>query len=150
VKARNAPARPGHKPARSAGGAEAGESNRAPIGAPGGVPARHLGGKPRGRPPDREGISHSGAALAQPVGEIDIIARRRQLLIFVEVKARETLDDAAWSVTERQKARIVAAAQAWLARLGDNHGFQDMRFDAVLVAPGHIPRHIPAAFEAES
>jgi putative endonuclease len=85
-----------------------------------------------------------------PVGEIDIIARRRQLLIFVEVKARETLDDAAWSVTERQKARIVAAAQAWLARLGDNHGFQDMRFDAVLVAPGHIPRHIPAAFEAES
>ena len=85
-----------------------------------------------------------------PVGEIDIIARRRQLLIFVEVKARETLDDAAWSVTDRQKARIVAAAQAWLARLGDDHGFQDMRFDAVLVAPGHIPRHIPAAFEAES
>jgi putative endonuclease len=66
------------------------------------------------------------------------------------VKARETLDDAAWSVTDRQKARIVAAAQAWLARLGDDHGFQDMRFDAVLVAPGHIPRHIPAAFDSGS
>ena len=85
-----------------------------------------------------------------PVGEIDIIARRRQLLIFVEVKARETLDDAAWSVTDRQKARIAAAAEAWLARQGDDHGFQDMRFDAMLVAPGHIPRHIPAAFEAGS
>src|SRR5438045_9246674 len=50
-----------------------------------------------------------------PVGEIDIVARRRHLLIFVEVKARERLDDAAWSVTERQRARIVAAAEAWLA-----------------------------------
>jgi putative endonuclease len=82
-----------------------------------------------------------------PVGEIDIIARRRQLLVFVEVKARPTLEEAAWSVTDRQRSRIVAAAEAWLARQGD-HGFQDMRFDAVLVAPGRIPRHIPAAFDA--
>ena len=81
-----------------------------------------------------------------PVGEIDIIACRRQLLIFVEVKARPSFDDAAWSVTDRQRARIAAAAEAWLARQGD-HPFKDMRFDAVLVAPGRIPRHIPAAFE---
>src|SRR5690349_24078713 len=46
-----------------------------------------------------------------PVGEIDIIARRRTLLIFVEVKARANLDDAAWSVTERQRQRIAAAAE---------------------------------------
>src|SRR6516165_575889 len=51
-----------------------------------------------------------------PVGEIDIVARRRGLLVFVEVKARERLDDAAWSVTERQRLRIAAAAEAWLAR----------------------------------
>jgi putative endonuclease len=82
-----------------------------------------------------------------PVGEIDIIAARRHLLIFVEVKARDKFDDAAWSVTDRQRARIVAAAEVWLARQGD-HPFQDMRFDAVLVAPGRIPRHIPAAFDA--
>jgi Holliday junction resolvase-like predicted endonuclease len=24
---------------------------------------------------------------------------------------------------------------------------RDMRFDAILVAPGKLPRHIPAAFE---
>ena len=82
-----------------------------------------------------------------PVGEIDIIARRRSLLIFVEVKARATLDDAAWSVTDRQRVRIVAAAEAWLARNADDR-IRDIRFDAVLVAPGHIPRHIPAAFDA--
>jgi putative endonuclease len=82
-----------------------------------------------------------------PVGEIDIIARRRSLLIFVEVKARATLDDAAWSVTDRQRVRIVAAAEAWLARNTDDR-IRDIRFDAVLVAPGYIPRHIPAAFDA--
>jgi hypothetical protein len=43
-----------------------------------------------------------------PLGEIDIVARRRRLLVFVEVKARESLDDAAWSVTERQRTRIAA------------------------------------------
>ena len=46
-----------------------------------------------------------------PLGELDIVARRRALLVFVEVKARERLDDAAWSVTPRQRARIAGAAE---------------------------------------
>src|SRR5882762_11815083 len=50
-----------------------------------------------------------------PVGEIDIVARRRGTLIFVEVKARERLDDAAEAVLVRQQRRIIAAAEAWLA-----------------------------------
>ncbi len=82
-----------------------------------------------------------------PAGEIDIVARRRGLLVFVEVKARERLDDAAWSVTGRQRARIVAAAEAWLAAYPDDR-IRDIRFDAMLVAPGRIPQHIPAAFDA--
>src|SRR5262245_23772540 len=82
-----------------------------------------------------------------PVGEIDIVARRRHLLVFVEVKARENLDDAAWSVTERQRSRIIAAAEAWLAANPDP-SIQDIRFDAMLVAPGRVPRHVPAAFDA--
>jgi putative endonuclease len=84
-----------------------------------------------------------------PVGEIDIVARRRKLLVFVEVKAREHLDDAAWSVTDRQRARIVAAAEAWLAANSDR-AIEDIRFDAMLVSPGRIPRHITAAFDASS
>ena len=82
-----------------------------------------------------------------PVGEIDIIARRRKVLVFVEVKARNSLDDAAEAVTERSKLRIVAAAEYWLSQHPDDV-MSEMRFDAVLVAPGRIPRHIPAAFEA--
>ena len=84
-----------------------------------------------------------------PLGEIDIVARRRRLLVFVEVKARESLDDAAWSVTERQRMRIAGAAEVWLAQHPDDR-IRDIRFDAMLVAPGRIPRHITAAFDASS
>src|SRR3954466_15715816 len=54
-----------------------------------------------------------------PVGETDIIARRRTLLLFVGVQARENLDDAAWSVTPLQRQRIAAAAEVWLAHNPD-------------------------------
>jgi putative endonuclease len=82
-----------------------------------------------------------------PVGEIDIVARRRKLLLFVEVKARDNFDDAAESVTPRNQRRIIAAAEAWLAAHPDDV-LSDMRFDVVLVAPGKLPRHIPTAFDA--
>jgi putative endonuclease len=81
-----------------------------------------------------------------PLGEIDIVARRRQLLVFAEVKARGTLHEAAESVNERQRWRIAAAAEVWLAANPDE-SIRDIRFDAILVAPGKIPRRIPAAFE---
>jgi putative endonuclease len=83
-----------------------------------------------------------------PAGEIDIVARRGKLLIFVEVKARARLDDAAYSVTERTQRRVAAAASAWLAANPDD-AMSDMRFDAILVAPRSLPRHIQGAFEAE-
>ena len=84
-----------------------------------------------------------------PVGEIDIVARRRGVLVFVEVKARERLDDAAEAVIVPQQRRIIAAAEAWLAT-NPHHGNSDMRFDVVLVAPRSIPRHITAAFDASN
>ena len=82
-----------------------------------------------------------------PVGEVDLVARRGRLLVFVEVKARGRFDDAAEAVTERQRRRIAGAAAAWLASHADDVGC-DIRFDAVLVAPWRLPRHIAAAFEA--
>ena len=82
-----------------------------------------------------------------PVGEIDIVAGRRNTLVFVEVKARSTLDGAAEAVTDRSKRRIVAAAAYWLSQHPEDV-MRAMRFDAVLVAPGKLPRHIAAAFDA--
>ena len=82
-------------------------------------------------------------------GEIDLVARRRKLVIFVEVKARASLDDAAYSVTPRQQARIIAAAQIWLMAHPE-HAEYDLRFDAVLIAPRRLPHHIPSAFDAST
>ncbi len=82
-----------------------------------------------------------------PVGEIDIVARSRGALVFVEVKARERAADAAEAVTERSQRRIVAAAELWLAH-NPADGEREIRFDVVLVTPGKIPQHIANAFDA--
>jgi putative endonuclease len=82
-----------------------------------------------------------------PFGEIDIVARKRNLIAFIEVKARAALDDAAYAVTPQQQARIINAAQVWLAAHED-HANLDMRFDAILIAPKSLPRHLMAAFDA--
>lgn len=82
-----------------------------------------------------------------PHGEIDIIARRRNLVAFVEVKARATLDEAAFAVSPRQKARIIDAAQAWLMAHPEYADFE-LRFDAMLIAPRCLPLHLLAAFDA--
>jgi putative endonuclease len=82
-----------------------------------------------------------------PFGEIDIVARRRRTLVFVEVKARMRVDDAAEAVTERTQRRIIAAAELWLAHHPEDVQ-RDIRFDVMLVAPGRIPQHIANAFDA--
>jgi putative endonuclease len=82
-------------------------------------------------------------------GEIDIVAKRRNLLAFVEVKARATLDDAAYALTARQQARIIDAAQAWLVAHPEQADFE-LRFDAMLIAPRRLPRHLLAAFDAST
>ena len=84
-----------------------------------------------------------------PYGEIDIVARRRNLVAFIEVKARASLEEAAYAVTARQQVRIVAAAQAWLMAHPEHADF-DLRFDAVLIAPRRLPRHLLAAFDAST
>lgn len=82
-----------------------------------------------------------------PLGEVDIVARRGPLLVFVEVKARATQDAAAWSITPRQQRRLVGAAEIWLAQHPED-AERDVRFDAILVAPRRLPQHLPAAFDA--
>jgi putative endonuclease len=50
-------------------------------------------------------------------------------------------------VTPRQQQRIIAAAQAWLMAHPEHAEFE-LRFDAMLIAPRHLPRHLLAAFDA--
>ncbi|NBC32070.1 MAG: YraN family protein [Alphaproteobacteria bacterium] len=88
-----------------------------------------------------------------PTGEIDIVARRGTVLAFVEVKARPTPDAARDALTGRQRARIAAAARAFLTSRPFGlppENRRIVRFDLVLVQPGRWPRHIPGAWEIDS
>jgi len=80
-----------------------------------------------------------------PVGEIDLVALKDRRLVFVEVKRRKALDEAAWTVPAKQKRRIVRAAQYWLASHPDFTTYT-IAFDVVLAAPWAWPRHIENAF----
>jgi len=75
------------------------------------------------------------------MGEIDIVARRGHMLIFVEVKARAQHMVAAESLGERQLERVARAASLFLAR-HPRYAEYAVRFDAVLVV-GLWPRHQP-------
>jgi putative endonuclease len=65
-------------------------------------------------------------------GEIDLIARDRGTLVFVEVRRRRSVafGGAAASITASKRARLIAAAQAYLATLPREPA---CRFDAVLI-----------------
>ena len=93
----------------------------------------------------REGWTILAERARTPAGEIDLIAEREGLLTFIEVKARPSLRDAAHALTPRQQARIMAAAEIWLAR-NPGHGAAGMRFDVLLVAADGTIRRIADAF----
>ncbi len=79
------------------------------------------------------------------LGEIDIVARRGDLVICVEVKARASVDAAVFAVTGTAQQRIRAAGDLWLSRQPDAHRLS-LRYDIVAVLPWRLPRHFPDAF----
>ena len=79
-----------------------------------------------------------------PYGEIDIIAVRGRRLAFVEVKRRNTTAEAEAALTGTQSRRVCDAAEHWTAR-NPRYREHTMGLDAILVAPGHLPRHLPNA-----
>lgn len=95
-----------------------------------------------------EGWSLLGQRIRTEAGEIDLIAEREGLLAFIEVKARPSLAEAAFALGPRQRSRLVAAAEAWLAA-NPGHGSAGMRFDVMLVAADGTVRRIADAFRIE-
>jgi putative endonuclease len=87
--------------------------------------------------------------LRTPHGELDIVATKGRLMVFAEVKARETTDQAAESLSKAQQQRIVKAAELFLSTQKANLADLDVRFDVLLVAPGGSPVHLMDAFRAD-
>lgn len=69
----------------------------------------------------------------RPFGEIDIVAWQNGVKILVEVRTRrgDRYGGAAWSLTPTKQRRMLRAATAYLATLGDDH--VAARIDVVLV-----------------
>ncbi len=80
-----------------------------------------------------------------PIGEIDLIMKRGSTVIFVEVKARRSHADAAYSIHHENQSRVVHASQ-WFLRARPKLQTHAFRFDAVTVSCYMLPQHIPNAF----
>jgi putative endonuclease len=78
-------------------------------------------------------------------GEVDIIARRGDLVIFVEVKARKDLRAGVDAVSYTAERRIENAADHWLRRQSDATRLS-LRHDIIVVRPWHWPTHFEGAF----
>jgi putative endonuclease len=100
----------------------------------------------------RAGFAIIATRYRTPAGEIDIIARDGTCLVFVEVKARRTVERGtpADAVTPRKQRRIIAMAHDFLAR--HETDASECRFDvvAILLPQDGAPviEHIRDAFDA--
>ncbi len=84
-----------------------------------------------------------------PLGEIDLVARRGRILAFIEVKWRNSPEDALAAFHPRQQERLLRAAALWRARRSDlvHHA---TRFDLICLAPGRWPRHLRGVLDAQA
>lgn len=86
---------------------------------------------------------HSG------LGEVDIIARRGNLLIFAEVKSRATTQAALTAMLPRQQDRQRQAARVFLSLHSSLAKRYSWRFDLILIRPWRLPVHIRDAWPSE-
>lgn len=99
-----------------------------------------------------EGLSILEQNFRCRVGEIDIVAREGDIVVFVEVKERGDASHggAVEAVTPAKRRRVIRAAQLWAARHGESES--PVRFDVVGIdwkPEGPVLRHERAAFDAE-
>lgn len=80
-----------------------------------------------------------------PVGEIDLIARKGDLMVVVEVKARRDLASGIDAVSYPAQRRIAAAAELFISRQPDASRLS-WRHDVVVVSPWRWPVHLEDAF----
>ena len=81
-------------------------------------------------------------SMRNSMGEIDIIAKRRHIMAFIEVKTRGTLDEALNAVSLTQRQRIERAAIGFMSGREDLSNL-DMRFDVIAMLPKKWPCHLP-------
>ncbi len=102
---------------------------------------------------DRSGFTIVERNYRTKGGEIDIVARKGDVLVFVEVRSREipdfgTPED---SITPAKRRRIVAAARQYLSKVSPS-SWREARFDVIAIegsGEAAVLTHFPAAFDAK-
>jgi putative endonuclease len=89
-----------------------------------------------------------GFRLKTPLGEIDLLAQKGEVLAVVEVKLRANLETALDAVTGRQRERLRRAAEA-VARRRPALAGAAIRLDLMALAPGRWPRHVVDAWQGQ-
>lgn len=81
------------------------------------------------------------------VGEADIVARKGNTVVFVEVKARDNLSEGLEAIRPAQKKRIINAAKYFMATNSAvlDH---DFRFDVIVVGGLFKIHHLEDAWQA--
>ena len=87
-----------------------------------------------------KGYSILDMRVKTQLGEIDIIALRKDTLAFVEVKQRPTIEQAQNAVTTRNWYRVSRAAEYWASQR-NNFQNKSWRYDLVAIAPLRAPAH---------
>ena len=87
-----------------------------------------------------------GFRLKTPQAEIDLLAKRGDVLAVIEVKQRLSLESALECVRYDQRERLRRAGAALAARRPGLKGAA-VRLDLLALAPGRLPRHIPDAWK---
>ena len=87
-----------------------------------------------------------GFRLKTPQAEIDLLAKKGEVLAVVEVKSRATIEAALEAVTFDQRERLRRAGTSLAARRPALAGCA-VRLDLLALAPGRLPRHIPDAWK---
>jgi putative endonuclease len=79
-----------------------------------------------------------------PAGEVDLVARKGNLIAFVEVKTRATAAELDYAIDEYRLRRVAAAAEYLMPKYAGPQ--DDIRVDVILIAPRTLPRHIENAW----
>jgi putative endonuclease len=91
-----------------------------------------------------KGWSILAERVKTPRGEIDLVAKRGNVVAFVEVKWRRRNIDLDIAIDEYRLSRVAAAVECVAHDYAT--GGEDIRIDVILLAPGALPRHIANAW----
>ena len=82
-------------------------------------------------------------------GEIDLIIQKGNVIAFVEVKSRRSIEEALESITPKMRTRIGNAAQYYLSQ-NEEAIYCDLRFDVIAIKPPLFLAHLDNAWCLEA